>query len=250
MDQDNYTTLSNSSNCAEQCQKLGFSKLAQELIQHVIRSITAASNDTSNLSLINNETTQYVLEYDGYTGTRTRHFYNNVCSKPGSRLLEIGTWTGSSSMSFMYANKINAVFIDNWSQFNGNKSLLVDNLEKVTMIGSEYRMIESDCWKVDVKSLGKFDVYLYDGDHSEEDHFQALNYYIDCLDDTFLFIVDDNMWPNVRDGTMRAIKMLNLKILFRHEIFLSPEDLLNMPNHKGRQTWWNGIGIFVLQKYA
>jgi hypothetical protein len=42
-------------------------------------------------------------------------------------------------------------------------------------------------WKVDLSSIGKFNVYLYDGDHSELDHFKALKYYIDNLDDEFIF---------------------------------------------------------------
>jgi hypothetical protein len=52
-------------------------------------------------------------------------------------------------------------------------------------------------WKVDLSSIGKFNVYL-DGDHSELDHFKALKYYIDNLDDEFIFICDDFNWANVQ----------------------------------------------------
>lgn len=246
--QEDYTTLNDLEKCLQRCEKLGFSTSHAQLIHHVMQSIVLGSNNTSNLTDANDPIAQYVMRYEGYTGTHTRHFYNNICSLPDARLLEIGTWTGSSSMSFMYGNNVNAVFIDNWSQFNGTSSTLLTNLEKVAKNSSNFKLIEGDCWKVDVDSIGKFNVYLYDGDHSEDDHFQALNHYLKCLDDTFVFLCDDFMWPNVRDGTMRAIHTLGLKILFRHEIFLNPEDLFGMPNHKGRDTWWNGIGIFVLQK--
>ena len=96
--------------------------------------------------------------------------------------------------------------------------------------------------------VGPFNVYLFDGDHSELDHFKALEYYLPVLNDEFIFMVDDWNWPNVRDGTMRAIRELDLIVEFRHEIFVSGDDLQNMPNHKGKQTWWNGIGIFLLKK--
>lgn len=248
VEQESYITLHQTNTFNEDCQKLGFTKPEQCIIQHVMASIMNAQGGYSKLILDDNDTTRYILGYDGYTGTLTRHFYNNVCSKEGTRYLEIGPWSGSSSMSAMYGNNVDAVFIDNWSQFDGDASTLIDNLEKVKTTGANYKLIESDCWKVDDSSLGKFNVYLFDGDHSEQDHYQALNHYMKCLDDVFIFLVDDWMWPNVRDGTMRGISTLGLQILFRHEIFLSPEDLNNMPYHKGRSTWWNGIGIFVLKK--
>jgi hypothetical protein len=99
-----------------------------------------------------------------------------------------------------------------------------------------------------LSTIEKFNVYLYDGDHSELDHFKALEYYIDNLDDEFIFIVDDLNWENVRDGTMRAIRELNLTVKFRHEIFMSPDDLKGMPRHNGKDTFWNGCGIFLLEK--
>jgi hypothetical protein len=94
----------------------------------------------------------------------------------------------------------------------------------------------------------KFNVYLYDGEHYEQDHFQALTYYYEVLEDEFIFIVDDFNWPEVRDGTFKSIEHLKLDVVFRHEIFMSPEDLEGMPNHKGKTSWWNGIGIFLLRK--
>ena len=39
------------------------------------------------------------------------------------RYLEIGTWYGSSSISAIYKNNINATFIDNWSQFGGDSNI-------------------------------------------------------------------------------------------------------------------------------
>ena len=98
----------------------------------------------------------------------------------------------------MYKNKANVVCIDNWSQFKGPKAEFLVNFEKFKGDNNAI-FIENDCYKVDVASLPKFNIFLYDGDHSNESHYNALLYYYDCLDDIFIFIVDVWNWKNVRD---------------------------------------------------
>lgn len=213
---------------------------------HITDSIKKAEKGISKINSSDNLGND-ILNYEGLTGTKTRHLYNNLCSIPDLKYLEIGTWYGSSSISALYKNNIHGVFIDNWSQFNGNKNILINALEKFKT-NSTYTIIENDCWAVDTEQLGFFDIYLYDGGHSENDHYMALKYYINNMFNDFIFIVDDYNWSEVRDGTFKAIQDLNLEIVFRHEIFISPEDLENMPLHKGKNTWWNGCGIFLLRK--
>ena len=228
-----------------------FDKKTNFFIIHICCSILKTDRGLSKIDP-NTELGKEILEYTGYTGTRTRHFYNNICNSDelkDIKYLEIGTWYGSSSISAVYKNNITGLFIDNWSQFEGEPKIFKDSISKFKG-DSKVHIVENDCWKVDLKKLnmGPFNVYLYDGGHSELDHFKSLEYYYPVLDDTFIFMVDDWNWPNVRDGTMRAINTLNLKVLFRHEEFISSNDLVNMPNHKGKNTWWNGIGIFLLSK--
>ncbi len=242
------------------------------LIEHVAKSIINAENNVSsitngiiikdqdNLSIdtitlpqsLNNE----LLNYQGMTGTKTRHLYNNIGSlykNTGIKInyLEIGTWYGSSSISFLFNNTINdSLFIDNWSQFGGYQAKFIENLNKFNTENNKFSLVENDCWKVDITKLPQnyFNIYLFDGDHSELDHFLALKYYLPVLQNTFILLVDDLNFMNVHDGTMRAIRELNLTINFRHEIYMSPDDLVGMPNHKGKHTWWNGCLILVLTK--
>lgn len=226
------------------------SKFSNETISkvcHIVSSINDANNYKSKIDKLTQDGYD-ILVYEGMTGTQTRHFYNNICSLPETRYLEIGTWNGSSSISAMYKNKVKGVFIDNWCLFDGDSKIFSNAMEKYVNKDSSYTLLENDCWKVDTKKLGKFNVYLYDGEHYEEDHFKALSYYIGNMDDEFIYLVDDYNWCSVRDGTMRAIRELNLKIIFRHEIFMSPDDVKGMPNHEGKKKWWNGIGIFLLSK--
>ena len=218
------------------------------MIDRICKSISDARNCVSKIDPETKEGKD-ILEYKGMTGTKTRHFYNNMLSNfDDVRYLEIGTWYGSSSISAIYKNKVEALFIDNWSQFGGDPNIFMEALQKYEG-DSDLYLIESDCWKVDLDSLDKkFNIYLYDGGHTESDHYKSLECYLPILDDTFIFMVDDWCWDDVREGTMRAIRDLGLKIHFRHEEFLSSDDLIGMPNHKGKESWWNGIGIFLLSK--
>jgi hypothetical protein len=229
-----------------------FDDKTMKIIGHICKSIINAKNKISKIDSSTKEGKE-ILEYKGYTGTNTRHFYNNICSnyegqETQTNYLEIGTWYGSSSISAIYKNKIDALFIDNWCQFNGDANIFIENIEKFKG-DCDCSLIESDCWGVDLKCIPyKFNIYLYDGAHTEEDHYKSLEYYLPILEDQFIFIVDDWCWSEVRNGTMRAIRDLNLNIQFKHEEILSSEEVEGMPNHIGKNTWWNGIGIFLLSK--
>ena len=74
-------------------------------------------NAENNISKITND----IIEMDGMSGTKTRHFYNNLLNFQDARYLEIGTWKGSSVCSAMCGNKGTIVCIDNWCQFGGPK---------------------------------------------------------------------------------------------------------------------------------
>lgn len=194
------------------------------------------------ISKINKE----ILQIDGMTGIKTRHFYNNLLNMEDARYLEIGTWKGSSVCSAMYENSANIVCIDNWSEFGGPKLEFLSNFNKFK--GKNNAMfIENDCFKVDITQLPKFNIYMYDGDHSNESHYKALMHYYKCLDDIFIFIVDDWNWKAVRDGTLDSIKKLNLNILYEKEVRLTWDDS-HTPHKEAQTTWWNGIYIAILQK--
>lgn len=229
-------------------EKLPFSVDINNKIIHVVNSYYKAFNNTSKIPTNNDEGGE-ILNYKGMTGKKTRHLYNNLMELPNAKYLEIGTWYGSSSISAVYKNNLDALFIDNWSQFNGDKKIFQDAISKYLTNESNCQLLESDCWKVKTEKIKKdFNIYLYDAGHEEEDHYKAVTYYYNNLQDNFIFIVDDWCWSDVRDGTWRGIKDMNLKVRFCHEVFVSEEEKVNFPNHPGRDTWWNGVAIFVLEK--
>ena len=202
------------------------------LIQNIEDSLKKTDNYESKI-------TDEILKMDGMSGKKTRHFYNNICSMNDTRYLEIGTWKGSSICSAMCNNKMTCTAIDNWSEFGGPKDEFIINFNKYKGENNA-TFIEKDCWNIDVNLLGKFNIYMYDGNHTETSHFQALNYYLSCLDNEFIYLVDD--WNNeiIRNGTLNSIKHKNLEILYQKEIYTESNSHLN--------DWHNGISIFVLKQ--
>jgi len=218
--------------------------MKQDLINHI--ELSLKKTDIYN-SKINRE----ILEIDGMSGKKTRHFYNNICSMDGTRYLEIGTWKGSSICSAMCNNSMTCTAIDNWSQYGG-AAFGWPNIQFATNFNkfkgkNNATFIEQDCWNVDVSTIGKFNVYMYDGAHGETSHFQAINHYLDCLDDEFIYLIDDWNWERVRNGTMKSIKQNNLKILYQKEIRTTSDNSHGEPRGQN-SDWHNGISIFVLKK--
>ena len=183
-----------------------------------------------------------ILNMQGMSGKKTRHFYNNICSMEDARYLEIGNWKGSSLCSAMCNNKITCVAIDNWSQFGGLRRAKKEFLINFNKFKGENNatFIEKNCWDIDVYKLGKFNIYMYDGDHTEESHYQALNHYFPCLEDEFIYLVDDWNREHIRNGTFESIKDNKCEILYKKEIFT--------PGNNPQNDWHNGICIFVLKK--
>ena len=203
---------------------------------------TSFQNAENGISKITTD----IINMDGMSGTKTRHFYNNLLNSHDARYLEIGTWKGSSVCSAMCNNKAKVICIDNWSEFGGPKSEFLVNFEKFKG-KNDATFIENDCYKVDVSVLPKFNIYMYDGNHSNDSHYMALLHYYDCLDDVFIFIVDDWNWDDVRDGTYKSIQQLQLKILYEKEIRLT-WDNTHTVEQLAKDTWWNGLYVAILQK--
>lgn len=137
-----------------------------------------------------------------------------------------------------------AVFIDNWSLFNGEKKIFLNVIEKYSPNNLKYTVIESDCWNIpkeQIINFPKFNIYLYDGGHTYTDHYNAIKCFYQFLDTNCILLIDDWNWNDVRNGTLDALKDLNIKIKYKHEI------LTEQPHYiKGKTTYWNGIGIFII----
>lgn len=208
----------------------------QILIENITNSLVKTDQYQSSI-------TEHILSMDGMSGKKTRHFYNNICSMKNARYLEIGTWKGSSICSAMCNNNMKCVCIDNWSEFDGPKEEFIHNFNMYKG-NNDAMFIESDCWCVNLNDIGTFNIYMYDGNHTETSHYNALHYYLPCLENEFIYLVDDWNHPPVREGTITSITNNNLKIKYKKEIFTE----YNPGIQRSYNDWHNGISIFVLQK--
>jgi hypothetical protein len=205
---------------------------------------TAFLNADNYISNISND----IINIHGMSGTKIRHFLNNLLTMEDARYLEIGTWKGSSVCSAMYNNNATIVCIDNWSEFcdHTTRNEFLVNFEKFKGKNNA-TFIESDCHIVDISILPKFNIYLYNGNYNNNNIIKSLTHYYDCLDNIFIFISFDWNWKHVRDETISSIEKLKLNVLHKKEIRMT-SDNSHTNELQGKNTWWNGLYISILQK--
>jgi hypothetical protein len=188
-----------------------------------------------------------ILDIEGMSGLMTRFFYNHICSMDDTRYLEIGTYKGSTFCSAMYNNPHGIyVAIDDFSEFDKPREEFLKNVE--TFRCGNVTFYDKDCFDIDISVFSqKFNIFVYDGDHSYYSHYNILNYYKDILDDCFIYIVDDYNNERIRNATQESIKDYNFKIIYEYEKLTSdngehPTDVNIL------QTFWNGMYVAVLSK--
>jgi hypothetical protein len=214
-------------------------------IKYVSLIKDSLDNQTSKLP-------NWILEMDGMSGVKYRHFINNLInSLKDPRYLEIGCWKGSTLCSAIFGNKVKSYCIDNWSQFDGPKDIFYKNIQKCTDECADIKIIfkEADFRKINYTEIEKYNVYFFDGPHEEQDQYDALMLVQPALDDEFIFICDDWNWEKVKNGILNAIKKLNLDVLFSIDI-KTTDDGSHPPENNARQNsnWHNGYYISVLRK--
>lgn len=192
-----------------------------------------------------------VLDVDGMSGKKFRHFLNNLVRLTNARsYLEIGVWAGSSFSSAI-SNNDNlqfAIAIDNFSEYGGPKDIFLNNVNRFKSNPNlQSFLFEVDCWKVDrnvLLSHGPFQVYFFDGPHEQQDHYRAMIEFYEFLADyDAVILVDDWNYVDVRIGTHSALAQLPIDIHYMREIFTSenaPSDVTT--------DWHNGLGVFVVSK--
>lgn len=200
--------------------------------------------------------TDAALRVRGMTGAKTRHFYNNLCSLRGARYLEVGTWFGSSLVSALCANPalLSAVVVDDWSEFGGTRAEFDANVTDV--LGGappSLTVVDGDCWRClspappPCLRPASVDIYVYDGPHAEEDHTRAITHFWPCLAERAIVVVDDWNWAHVRRGTLLGLAAVEAHVLFATSVTHAMQDG-HTPAPTSHTDWWNGVGVFVVQK--
>lgn len=124
-------------------------------------------------------------------------------------------------------------------------------LPNYTSSEQSVHIMHADCWTVSPLSLlektngQKFNLYLFDGPHAISDHFFAVVNFLPALADTFILVVDDWNWHEVRVGTEAGFAAVSNQIVVMGKIELLTGD---HPQPGQDAPWHNGMAVFVVQK--
>jgi hypothetical protein len=191
---------------------------------------------------------------DGMSGKKYRYLINNLVENtPDARYLEVGSWRGSTAASAVWGNTCSALCIDNWSDFlwgdskENVRAVFEQNLKAASGTTADSSFIDRDFRQVDYSDIGRFNVYMFDGPHSEQDQYDGVVIAQPALDDTYYLIVDDYNGPGVRAGTERAIKDLNLTVVAAIEIITRSDDQHPQISMQ-HSDWHNGYFIALVKK--
>lgn len=228
------------SSCVSYCSENENARLTstqKSLLEHVKKSILNAQNGVSKL-------TQEVYEIEGMSSPKGRRLLNNLCAWPNTNYLEIGTWKGSTLISALFGNKKNlssVTAIDNWSRCGGPEAEFHKNCANF-LTDYNYRFHCEDSFQIDLKATfdHPINIYFYDGNHRTIAHEMAFTYYNSVLDDTFITVIDDWNWEEVRQGTLDAFNKLHYDIIF--------EAVLPARWNKDIEYWWDGLYIALIKK--
>jgi len=189
-----------------------------------------------------------IREIEGMSGQKYRSFVNLLlASHPDARYLEIGSFEGSTATAALYGNRVKALCIDNWSQFDGSRARFLANLDKALSPTIDFAFLEQDFRSVRYDELGTFNFYLFDGPHEENDQYDGIILVQPALTDPHVLIVDDWNWRHVRMGTYRALRDAKCRVCASIEVRTSFDDV-QPPNAGSRSDWHNGYFISVISK--
>lgn len=189
-----------------------------------------------------------ILAMEGMSGRKYRMLLNNlIAGLPDARYLEIGVWKGSTVCSAAFGNSVAVTCVDNWSEYGGPREAFLTNVDRVRSADNAIRVIEEDFRRVAFGALGRFNVYFYDGHHSDADQYDGIVLALPALDDTFVLIVDDWNWRCVRDGVKRAIADLALDVESFVEIRTTQDDS-HASVARAESDWHNGYFLAVVHK--
>ena len=189
----------------------------------------------------------WIVEMQGMSGKRYRQMINQIISRlPDARYLEVGTWLGSTLCSAISGNAVSATAIDMWGVFPGSIDTLHENIRRAQNGGNPVTFLQEDFRQVDFSNIGRFNAYMFDGPHSEQDQYDGIVIAMPALDDEFVLIVDDYNSFDVQSGTQRAIVDLGL-IVDSIEILTTLDGSHPSLAHQN-SDWHNGYFIASMRK--
>jgi predicted O-methyltransferase YrrM len=160
------------------------------------------------------------------------HLLNNLASQ-AKTYLEVGVFKGSTFLASNHKNNLEAYAVDNFSMNPASAQEFMVNTKHL-----DFTLFFQNAWEVRLENLkNPIELYFYDGDHSFEAQYKAIEYYLPAMADEFVYVCDDWNMKKIPNATFTAAKNLKLKVVENHDLFCV---------QKGQ--WWNGIGICRFKK--
>lgn len=174
-------------------------------------SILRAENNQSKIP-------GHIAQLRGFSTPKIRHLLNNLCSFAPMNYLEIGSWSGSTFIPACYENKVNAVSIDNYTQFGPEQCDGFDaqaefqkNARQYLKSFSIWAQWNEDFMKIDPMLGGKPHVFFYDGPHDAEATQKGIEIFGKSANQPFILLVDDiELVPSVWEGTKAALNSFTI----------------------------------------
>lgn len=208
-------------------------------MNNIIRQIEAAIN---NAELGETKLSDKAFSIEGMSGRKNRILLNSILSTKDTKYLEVGVWKGSTFYSALYKNCSSiryAVGIDNWSEFNGPRQEFINNMNDIS---TDFEFYDEDCFLIDkTKFKTKFNIFFYDGNHNLLNQEKALSYFLDSMEDEFIYICDDWDFDHVKAGTISGLKKANLQI--KRDWVLGQSG-----TRADHNNWWCGVYVAYCKK--
>jgi predicted O-methyltransferase YrrM len=164
-----------------------------------------------------------------------------VCNLAADEVyVEIGCWRGLSLAGAAFNSTGRIYACDDFSQFQGDAAKLAETIERYTLPG-QVQFYDGDF----LSFLGsapwqpaRIGVYFYDGGHTFEQQYQALEHVLPWLADEALVIIDDT--------NARQVRAANRQFFSGVSGFQLLSDVQTPTNEF--PTWWNGVQVYSYQR--
>lgn len=211
-------------------------------MSNVVEKILAENNEF--------EGAKHLVEVEGLSDPKVCNLLNRlVAAMPADQnYLEIGTWKGLTLCSAAYGNKgKHCIACDKfrfWNKYTGwgfkARAAFNANVERYKANSATVEFHDMKSLDMFRKGLvkGPIGIYFYDGDHSYAATRDNILAAAPLLASTSVLLVDDWRDPIIQESTRDAIRQAGLRIEWERWLGQGAT---------GR-NFWNGLGVFVLQK--
>ncbi len=191
-----------------------------------------------------------LVDIEGLSSPRVCNLLNQLVARmsPDTCYVEVGTWKGLTLLSAAYGNFgrtcIGCDKFRFYGQFTGlgllARRALEANIRRYRGRSADIIFHSMPYQRMFARRLvsSPIGVYFYDGDHSYQGTYEGIVLAAPFLDERSVLVVDDWNDPVIRRATRDALEATHLRNLWSREL----------PGNHDRTMWWNGIGLFALQK--